>query len=179
MNGRSFFTARTSLAWSAALALAAAAMLVPANLLPVMTMYVPGRSADDTTIYSGIVTLYERDMWGLAVIVFTASILVPFAKLLGLTWLLLAAWRGAGRQGRRLTRLYGALEFIGRWSMLDVFLVSLLCGLVQFGAFATVEPRPGIVAFAVAVVLTMLATQSFDPHLLWATRKPSAEGRPS
>src|SRR4051812_22183253 len=170
MRRVSLIATRAPLAWSAALGIAAAAMLVPANMLPVMTMYVPGQPATDTTIYTGIITLYERGMWALAAIVFTASILVPFGKLLGLAWLLLGARRGPGRQSRRLTRVYGVLDFIGRWSMLDVFLVAIFSGLVQFGALATVQPRAGIGAFALAVVLTMLATQAFDPHLLWNQR---------
>ncbi len=166
---------RAPLAWTAALAAAAAAMLVPANLLPVMSMYVPGRAAGDTTIFAGIVSLYERGMWGLAAIVFTASIAVPFAKLFGIAILLTAAQRGAGPHARLLTKLYNTLNLIGRWSMLDVFLVALFSGLVQFGAFGTVEPRPGIGAFAVAVVLTMLSMQAFDPHLLWMRRRGGVE----
>jgi len=78
-----------------------------------------------------------------------------------------SAKRGGHADSRRLTRLYAALDFIGRWSMLDVFLATFLAGLVQFGELSTVEPRSGIVAFAAAVVLTVLATQAFDPRILW------------
>lgn len=149
-----------------ALACAAAIMLVPANLIPVISTDVSGQVRDDT-IYSGIMALWRQGLWGIAAIVFAASILVPGLKLAGLAVLLVASRRGPSRHARRLTRLFAALDFIGRWSMLDVFLVAFLSGLVQFGSLATIEPRSGIVAFAAVVVLTMLATRSFDPRVLW------------
>lgn len=152
-----------------AFALAAAVMLAPANLLPVLSTSTGGQPRTDT-IFSGIVALWADGLHLIAAVVFAASLLIPLLKLAGLAWLLLAAWRGS-RAGRRLTRLYALLEFIGRWSMLDVFLVAFLAGVVQFGALATIEPRPGIVAFAAAVILTVLATDAFDPRLLW--RRPS------
>jgi paraquat-inducible protein A len=166
-------------AHAAALALAAAAMLVPANLLPVLDTQISGVSRTDT-IFSGTVELWSQGLWVIAAIVFTASILIPVLKLAGLGWLLFSVHRGAGGDARRLTRLYVALDFIGRWSMLDVFLVGFLSGLVKFGVFTTVEPRSGIVAFAIAVVLTVLATQLFDPRTLWrAPADASAPGSPS
>jgi paraquat-inducible protein A len=94
-------------------------------------------------------------------------------KLIGLACLLVAVRRRTTRHRRGLTRLYTSLEFIGRWSMLDVFLVGFLAGAVQFGGLATIEPRSGIVAFAAAVVLTVLATDAFDPQLIWSDPKPS------
>ena len=164
-----FFRSRTR---AAAFALAAAVMLVPANLLPVIRMDSPGQSRVDT-IFSSIVGLCEQGLWPLGVIVFTASFLVPLLKLAGLAWLLFVTRRPVQAHARGLTQLYAALDFVGRWSMLDVFLVAFLAGAVRFGAFATVEPKPGIVAFAAAVVLTMLATDAFDPHLLWTEAKPA------
>jgi paraquat-inducible protein A len=151
---------------AAALALAAAVMLVPANLLPVLTTEASGHNRSDT-IYSGAVELWRQGLWAIAIIVFTASIVIPVLKLAGLAWLLLSVRRGAPRDSRRLTRIYAVLDFIGRWSMLDIFLAAFLTGLVQFGEFSTVEPRSGIVAFAAAVVLTVFATQAFDPRVLW------------
>ena len=156
---------------AAALALSAAVMLLPANLLPVLTTETSGRLRSDT-IYSGTVSLWRHDLQLIAIIVFTASILIPALKLAGLGWLLWCTHRGTGNS-RRLTRLYGVLDFIGRWSMLDVFLVAFLAGLVQFGGLSTVEPRSGIVAFAAAVVLTVLATRAFDPRLLWSPTRRS------
>ena len=152
---------------AAAYALGAAVMLVPANVLPVIRTSASGETRTDT-IFSSIVGLCEQGLWVIGAIVFTASILVPFLKLVGLGWLLLAARRGPRGHARSLTRLYAALDFIGRWSMLDVFLVAFLTGVVQFGPLATVEPRSGIIAFATAVVLTMLATHAFDPRVFWA-----------
>jgi paraquat-inducible protein A len=157
---------------AAALALAAAVMLVPANLLPVLSTETSGLNRSDT-IFSGAVELWRQGLWAIALIVFTASIIIPVLKLVGLGWLLLNARRGASVDSRRLTRVYAALDFIGRWSMLDVFLAAFLTGLVQFGEFSTVTPRGGVVAFAAAVVLTVLATQAFDPHILWRTAPAS------
>lgn len=166
-----------SRARSAAFSVAAAVMLVPANVLPVITMEVPGNSRTDT-IFSGIVGLCDQGLWPLGAIVFTASFLVPLLKLCGLGWLLHASRRSPAAHPRGLTRLYATLGFIGRWSMLDVFLVAFLSGTVRFGIFASVHPQPGIVAFAAAVVLTMLATDAFDPRLLWAGI-PAAEATES
>lgn len=158
---------RTALHRCAAFAIAAALMLVPANLLPILDTRMAGAPRTDT-IWSGIVELYETGLWPLAVIVFAASLLIPVVKLVGLGVLLLAAARErAPRHPRRLVRLHAVLDAIGRWSMLDVFLVAFLTGVVRFGAPAMVSPRAGIVAFAAAVVLTMLATRAFDPRSLW------------
>jgi paraquat-inducible protein A len=158
---------------AAALALAAAAMLVPANLLPVLTTETYGQSRSDT-IFSGAVELWRQGLWPIAVIVLTASMLIPVLKLVGLGLLLLGARRGASSDSRRLTRLYVAVDFIGRWSMLDVFLAAFLAGLIRFGELSTVVPRSGIVAFAAAVVLTVLATQAFDPRSLWRVAPSSS-----
>jgi paraquat-inducible protein A len=157
---------------AAALALAAAVMLLPANLLPVLTTEAYGITRNDT-IFSGAVELWRQGLWAIAAIVFTASILIPVLKLAGLGLLLVNARRGASADSRRLTRIYSALDFIGRWSMLDVFLAAFLTGLVQFGEYSRVAPRSGIVAFAAVVVLTVLATQAFDPRLLWRGAPPS------
>ena len=171
MMTRTAYLRSTRLSRSAALALAAAVMLVPANLLPVLSTKTGGASRTDT-IMSGILGLWHDGMWAISAIVFVASILIPMLKLVGLSWLLFSVRHRAARNRRRLTRLYAGLDFIGRWSMLDVFLVAFLAGAVQFGALATIEPRSGIVAFAAAVVLTVLATDAFDPQLIWAETKP-------
>lgn len=169
MNRRRLRLRSEKLANAAAFSVAAAVMLIPANLLPILTTQTSGRRRTDT-IFSGTVELWRQDLWVIAAIVFVASIVIPILKLVGLGWLLIKARRGSPRDARRLTRLYGALDFIGRWSMLDVFLVAFLSGVVRFGAFSSVEPRSGIVAFAIAVVLTVLATHAFDPRVLWRGR---------
>lgn len=164
-----------SLARSAALAIAAAIMLVPAYTLPVMSIERLGRAHADT-IFNGVWKLWNQGMWGLAIIVFTASLLVPAMKLLGLALLLAASrWRGLA-SAEMLARLHGSLHFIGRWSMLDIFLVAFLCGIVKFGGIASVGVRPGAAAFAAAVILTMLATAAFDPRTI---RKSAEESSPT
>jgi len=151
---------------SAAFALAGLFMLVPANVLPVVSTILMGQARTDT-IFSSALALYRDGLWGIALIVFTASILVPLLKLVSLGCLLHAVRTRSARRSRGLTKLYAFVKFIGRWSMLDVFLVAFLTGAVQFGSLATVRPEPGVIAFAAAVVLTVFATESFDPRLLW------------
>jgi paraquat-inducible protein A len=157
-----------ALARSAAFALAGLIMLVPANLLPVVSTNLMGQARTDT-IWSSVVALYDDGLWGIALIVFVASMVVPLLKLAGLGMLIHAVRARATTRRHGLTRVYAFVKFIGRWSMLDVFLVAFLTGAVQFGLFATVSPEPGVIAFAAAVVLTILATESFDPRLLWDT----------
>jgi len=155
-----------ALARSSAFALAGLIMLVPANILPVVSTNLMGQARTDT-IWSSVVALQTDGLWGIALIVFVASMVVPMLKLAGLGLLIHAVHRRTTARRRGLTRLYAFVKFIGRWSMLDVFLVAFLTGAVQFGVFATVQPEPGVIAFSAAVVLTILATESFDPRLLW------------
>jgi paraquat-inducible protein A len=153
---------------SAAFAFAGLIMLVPANVLPVLSTNFLGLARTDT-IFSGVVSLYRDGLWGIALIVFTASILVPLLKLVSLGFLLHAVRTRSTRRRRGLTKLYAFVKFIGRWSMLDVFLVAFLVGAVQFGSIASIRPEPGVIAFAAAVVLTIFATETFDSRLLWDT----------
>jgi paraquat-inducible protein A len=149
-----------------ALVIAAVALYVPANILPMMnTEQFPMRRSD--TIFSGIKFLWTEGSWELAVLVFTASILVPLTKLFALGFLLVTSSRHSQWRPRARTKLYRALEVIGHWSMLDVFVVSLLTAVVQLGRFASVEPGPAVLPFACVVVLTMLASASFDPRTIW------------
>jgi paraquat-inducible protein A len=166
MSGRAHSLSFRGRSAATALALAAAVMLIPANLLPVLDTETSGTFRSDT-IFSGAIELWRHGLGAIAVIVFTASIVIPILKLAGLGWLIFSVRPGAPRNERRLTRIYAAIEFIGRWSMLDVFLAAFLTGLVQFGELSMVEARSGIVAFAAAVVLTVLATQAFDPRTIW------------
>ena len=160
-----------SLNRSWALLLAACALYLPANLLPVTATHSLFGTQSDT-IMSGVVYFWVSGSYGVAAIIFIASFLVPLFKLAALFVLLVTAQRRSGwRRGQR-ARLYHLLEVIGRWSMLDVFVVTLLAGLVRMPGFAEITPGPGIAAFAAVVVLTMLAARSFDPKLTW-------EGRPS
>jgi paraquat-inducible protein A len=149
---------------------AAAALYVPANVLPVMRTTSTLTGEDSHTILGGIVELWHAGSWELALIVFVASIAVPMLKMLVLGLLQVTAHRRSlWRQAER-TRLYRMVEAVGHWSMLDVFVVVLLVALVHFGRFANVQPEPGLLAFGAVVVLTMLASQSFDPRLIWNLR---------
>lgn len=167
MKRRSPFLGLKGTTAATALAVAAALMLVPANLLPVLTTDTSGSERNDT-ILSGALGLWQHGLAAIAIIVITASIIIPILKLVGLGWIIFCVRHGRPKNARRLTRIYVALEFIGRWSMLDVFLAAFLTGLVQFGALTMVQARSGIVAFAAAVILTVLATQAFDPRTIWA-----------
>ena len=153
-----------SLSRTAALSLAALILYVPANVYPVMRMEYMGASQTNT-IWTGVVSLARDGMWEIAFLVFCASIMVPLLKLLGLFYLVLTV--RSGRRKRDRTIVYKIIESIGRWSMLDVFLLSILVALVKLGSLATVLPGPGIIAFAAVVVLTILASQSFDPRIIW------------
>ncbi len=155
-----------SLARSWAFLIAAAILYLPANLLPMMRTETLLRDRSDT-ILSGIVTLWTAGTPEIAVIVFVASIMVPILKILVLAVLLLSAQRGSSWSRVQRTQLYRAIEFIGYWSMLDVFVVALLVAALPFGNLASIQPGSGIVAFAVVVVFTMLASKSFDPRLMW------------
>jgi len=151
---------------TAALTSAAFFLYILANILPVLSIIRFGRK-EPSTIFSGVRELLQGGLWPLAIIVFLASIAVPLIKLSGLTWFLLAIRRGFTRRVLGRTRLYRFIEGIGRWSNIDVFMISILTSLVQFGSLTRVEAEPGAVAFAAVVLLTMLASRSFDSRLMW------------
>lgn len=152
-------------AW--ALLAAATILYIPANLLPVLhTGNIFGGTRTDT-IMSGVMHLWETGSAGLAIIVFIASMVVPFAKLLSLGMLLVTTQRGSTWNPRLRTRIYRATHWIGRWSMTDIYVGGTLVALVHLGPFADVTPGDGAIAFGAVVVLTMLATISFDPRIIW------------
>lgn len=151
-----------------ALLFAATLMLIPANLYPVMTVKKLGKGQPDTII-SGIISLMEAGLYGLGIIVLFASIVVPFAKLLSLCYLLRSVQMNSVWKPKDRTILYRFTEAIGSWSMVDVFLVALLAGLVSLGILANVTPGIGASFFGAAVILTMFAAQQFDPRLIWDT----------
>lgn len=151
-----------------ALLIAACIMYIPANILPVMITSTFFESHQDT-ILSGIIFFWVSGEWGLAAVVFIASFLVPLLKLTALFILLISAQQKSTWRQLERAKLYRMIELIGRWSMLDVFVVSLLVGLVQMQGFAQINAGVGIVAFGAVVVLTMLASISFDPRLIWDT----------
>ena len=155
-----------SLSKTWALVIASLILYIPANALPIMTVVLWGDGQPDN-IMSGVVSLLGAGMWPLALLIFVASIVIPIAKLLILLVLLVSIrmkskWRPAER-----TQLYRFTEFIGRWSMIDIFVIGILVALVQFGNVATVTPGMGALCFAAVVILTMIAAHSFDPRLIW------------
>ena len=158
-----------SLQLTAALALAALVLYVPANIYPIMRMHFYG-AYTESTVWDGVVKLADMGHWFVALIVFLASIAVPVMKLTGLLYLVVTIRFNIGRRLRDRTRVYRFIDVIGPWAMLDVFLLAALVGLVQLGQLATVLPGPGLIAFAAVVVLTMLATASFDPKTIWRER---------
>ena len=165
-----------SLQRTSALLLAAAILYVPANLLPIMQTTSLGRVQSDT-ILSGALYLLQSGMWPLALVVVVASILVPLLKILILILLLVSIrWRWTWRPRDR-TRLYRILELVGRWSMVDIFVVTILVALVQLGNVANVVAQSGAAFFAAVVVLTMLAAMSFDPRLIWDTQQETPDAR--
>jgi paraquat-inducible protein A len=156
--------------------IAAAILYLPANLIPIMkTSTLMEQRAD--TILSGVMALWRAGSPEIAVIVFVASIVVPIVKIAVLSLLLITTQRGSGWKPVERTQLYRAIEFVGYWSMLDVFVVALLVALVHFRSLADVQPGGGAIAFAAVVVLTMVASKSFDPRLIW-DRPPSSAGNP-
>ncbi|TAL98304.1 MAG: paraquat-inducible membrane protein A [Paraburkholderia sp.] len=149
-----------------ALLIAAALLYIPANLLPVMhTASLVG--AEDDTIMSGVVYFWTSGDWPLSIIVFIASILVPMLKLSVLALLTITAQRRSKWRPDQRTKLYRLVERIGRWSMLDVFVVTLTVALVRFKSLAVITAGPGALAFGSVVILTMLASMQFDPRLIW------------
>ena len=158
---------------------AAMVLYLPANILPIMETDSLFQSQSDT-ILSGVVFLWHNGSWPLAIIVFVASITVPLLKMIAMLTLLIAVHRGVNIHCADLTRLYRLLELIGRWSMLDIFVVAILVTLVQLQLVATVTPGKGALAFGAVVVLTMLATMSFDPRLIWdSASEETKRGRAS
>ena len=159
-----------SIQYTWALVIAAAIFYIPANALPVLTTTALG-SAESDTIIGGVIFLYTSGSWPLALIVLVASVMIPLGKLVVLAYLLIQVQRGVVKNRHESARMYRMVEFIGRWSMLDVFVDAFVVALVQLQPLMSVEPGPGVVFFMAVVVLTMLAAQTFDPRLLWDTER--------
>jgi paraquat-inducible protein A len=157
---------RNSIARTWALVLAALIFYVPANVFPVMEVTSLGNVQSDT-ILSGVIFLLYHGMWPLALIVFTASVVVPLLKLVALSFLLISVQRRSEWRPADRTRLYRITEAVGRWSMVDIYVVTILVALVHLGSLATIEAGAGAVFFGAVVVTTMFAAESFDPRLIW------------
>jgi paraquat-inducible protein A len=149
-----------------ALLITAVVLYVPANVLPIMTTAQLGRS-EDSTILGGVVLLMEMGSYPVAIVIFIASVLVPIGKFVALGWLCWSVARRHATSHHQRTVLYRVTEFIGRWSMTDVFVVTILVALIHLGGLMRITPGVAAVAFGGVVIVTMLAAESFDPRLIW------------
>ena len=141
-------------------------LYIPANLFPMLVTRSLGRE-EASTIVGGVIELIELGSWGIAFIVFFASVMIPVAKFLAIGYLAWIVRRGRRLDAHKLKHLYEIVEFIGRWSMIDIFVVAILSALVQLGFIATLAPGPAAACFALSVAFTMLAARAFDPRLIW------------
>jgi paraquat-inducible protein A len=162
IESRTPFSTEMTVAWL----IAGLVLYIPANVLPVI--HTGGLLGDeDSTILGGILEFWRSGDWDIALLIFTASIAVPFTKFIAIGLLLLTVRKNSRWQQHQRTTLYRIVEFIGYWSMLDVIVVALTSALMQFQMLGTAEPRAGIAFFCVVVVVTMLSALSFDPRLIW------------
>lgn len=155
-----------SLSKSTAYLITSILLFFPANLLPIMTTTsIVGSQSD--TILTGVLHLWESKAYPIAIIVFVASFVTPLFKMMSIAYLCYTCAKQSDKHIAFRTKLYHFTELIGRWSMIDVFVVALLGALVKMGALASVEPRSGIIAFAAVVFFTMFSMNCFDPRLIW------------
>lgn len=169
-NSTTYIRKPESLKKTWAFLIAAFALYIPANIFPIMTLTSFAKESRET-ILSGIHQLVVSDQWGIAIVVFVASIFVPIFKIAGLAFLAISVqlnmrWKPVFR-----AKLYRFIEWIGRWSMIDIFMISVLVALVKLNELARVEAGPGALAFAAVVILTMFASKMFDPRLIWDRRE--------
>jgi len=151
-------------AW--AFLIAAFIMYIPANTEPMMrTVSLGNESAD--TIMSGVIYFLSHGDWHLALVIFAASVMLPLLKIIAIAYILISIQRGSTKRKMEKTKLYRIAELLGKWSMLDIFVVGLMVMLVQLGSLTTINPGPACIAFALVVILTMFAEEALDPKLIW------------
>jgi paraquat-inducible protein A len=173
-----------SLQWTLALLITSVMLYIPSNIMPIMVTETLG-SQYPSNIMAGVILLWSDGSWPVALVIFIASIMVPSLKMLAIAWL---CWHASGR-GRRddekMHVVYEVVEFVGRWSMIDVFVIAVLSALVRMGQLMSVYPAPGALLFAMVVILTMFAAMTFDPRLIWdrlretERKEPRLDGQPS
>ncbi|MEA9390674.1 membrane integrity-associated transporter subunit PqiA [Acerihabitans sp. TG2] len=157
---------RHSLQWTMALLITSVMLYIPANILPIMITNTLG-SQYNSTIIAGVILLWDEGSYPVALVIFIASIMVPTLKMIALAWLCWDAGGGRGVDRERMHSLYEVVEFVGRWSMIDVFVIAVLSGLVRMGQLMSITPGIGAVLFASVVIITMFAAHMFDPRLIW------------
>ncbi|WP_058969350.1 membrane integrity-associated transporter subunit PqiA [Type-D symbiont of Plautia stali] len=173
-----------SLQWTLALLITSVMLYIPSNIMPIMVTETLG-SQYPSNIMAGVVLLWSDGSWPVALVIFVASIMVPTLKMLAIAWL---CWHASGRGQRddeKMHLIYEVVEFVGRWSMIDVFVIAILSALVRMGRLMSVYPAPGALLFAMVVILTMFAAMTFDPRLIWdrlretERKEPRLDGQPS
>lgn len=155
-----------SLTRTIALVMTASILYIPANVLPIMTTDQLGTSID-STILGGVVLLVHHGSYPIAAVIFIASVMVPLGKLIMLSLLCWSVSRGEPARARERTVAYRVTEFVGRWSMIDVFVVAILVALIQLGGLLVIRPGGAALAFCGVVIITMIAAENFDPRLIW------------
>lgn len=165
-NARLHLRHTDSLARTMALVLTASVLYIPANVLPIMVTDQLGSSLD-STIIGGVVFLWHHGEYPIAAVIFIASVMVPVGKLIMLILLCLSVRNEQSTRARERTIAYRVTEFVGRWSMIDVFVVAILVALIQLGGMMTIRPGSAALAFCGVVIVTMIAAESFDPRLIW------------
>ena len=146
--------------------IAAFIMYIPANTEPMMQTTSLGNTSSDT-ILEGVIYFLSHGEWPLALVIFAASVMLPLLKIIAIAYILILTQRASGKHKIERTQLYRLAETLGKWSMLDIFVVGLMAGLVQLGSLTTIAPGPACIAFAGVVILTMFAEMSLDPKLIW------------
>ena len=154
-----------------ALLIAAVICYIPANLLPMTVVTSLGNTQEDTII-SGVIYFLNHGQWPIGLVIFTASIVLPLAKIISLSYLLISVQRKSQWRPEERARLYRMTEAIGRWSMTDIYVVTILVALVSLGNLATVKAGPGAIFFGAVVVITIFAAMSFDPRKIWDNMEP-------
>ena len=149
-----------------ALLITAIILYIPANLLPITQTSTLGSTQGDT-IMQGVIYFLLHGEWPIALVIFTASILVPLLKMTALAYLLISVQRGSSKRALERTKIYRMVEFVGRWSMIDIFVVTIMVALVQLGTLASIAAGEGAIYFCAVVIITMFAAESFDPRLIW------------
>ena len=165
--GASLHSRKTnSLARTWALVIAAFIFYVPAMVLPI-TRVTSLRHVQTDTIMSGVILFIQTGSWEIALVIFVASIVVPMMKLLILVYLLISVQRKYVKHSRDRAKLYRLTEFVGRWSMVDIYVVAILVALVNLGVIADIDAGPAAFYFAAVVIITIFAARTFDPRLIW------------
>lgn len=158
------FSRRLEITW--ALLIAAVMLFIPANVLPVMSLYILGKGSP-STIADGAWQLFQHGQWPIALIIFVASLVIPLVKIIALGFLLISIHYRSHWRSKERMKLYKVIDYIGRWSMVDVFVVAILVGIVQFGNVAYVEANMGSLSFTAVVILTMIAARTLDERQIW------------